>query len=227
MAQEKPKTAKLDPAMDVNRAARAGVVWHDVTQWGIEGRILPDQQRERWFDRLPASAKGEVTSNVWNLSRDSAGMMVRFETDSPSIHVQYKLMDDNLALPHMPATGVSGADLYARNAEGKWRWVQVAKPDKQEVTAEIIRGLAPGMREAARAASFGLGADHAVVGLVFVADQLATPVTVLVPIGAEERNRVLRASPDTEVVDHPRHRIEGAPRISPDVGPLGLASTRV
>ena len=165
MAQEKPKTAKLDPAMDVNRAARAGVVWHDVTQWGIEGRILPDQQRERWFDRLPASAKGEVTSKVWNLSRDSAGMMVRFETDSPSIHVQYKLMDDNLALPHMPATGVSGADLYARNAEGKWRWVQVAKPDKQEVTAEIIRGLAPGMREYALYLPLYNGVDALSIGV--------------------------------------------------------------
>lgn len=146
-AQERPSTAKLDPAMDVNRRSAAGVAWHDVTAWGVEGRILPDQSRERWFDRLPASAKGSVTSNVWNLSRDSAGMMVRFETDSPSIHVQYQLLDDNLAMPHMPATGVSGVDLYARDEHGTWRWVQVARPATQSVTAELIKGLAPGYRE--------------------------------------------------------------------------------
>lgn len=146
-AQERPSTAKLDPAMDVNRRSAAGVAWHDVTAWGVEGRILPDQARERWFDRLPASAKGSVTSNVWNLSRDSAGMMVRFETDSPSIHVQYQLLDDSLAMPHMPATGVSGVDLYARDAHGTWRWVQVARPATQSVTAELIKGLAPGYRE--------------------------------------------------------------------------------
>jgi len=146
-AQEKPQTAKLDPAMDVNRRANASYQWHDITEWGVEGRILPDQKRERWFDRLPASAQGEVTSNVWNLSRDSTGMMVRFETNSPSIHVHYKLMDDSLGLPHMPATGVSGVDLYARDTDGKWKWVQVAKPATQEVMAELIKGLAPGSRE--------------------------------------------------------------------------------
>ncbi len=165
IAQEKPKTAKLDPAMDVNRAASTGVVWHDVTQWGVEGRILPDQQRERWFDRLPVSAKGEVTSNVWNLSRDSAGMMVRFETDSSSIHVKYKLMDGNLAMPHMPATGVSGVDLYARDPAGKWRWVQVVKPAEQEITAEIIKGLAPGKREYALYLPLYNGVDALSVGV--------------------------------------------------------------
>ncbi len=50
-------------------------------------------------------------------------------------------------MPHMPATGVSGVDLYARDSAGKWRWVQVTKPDKQEVRAEIIKDLAPGFRE--------------------------------------------------------------------------------
>jgi hypothetical protein len=74
-------------------------------------------------------------------------MMVRFETDSPSIHVHYQLMDGNLAMPHMPATGVSGVDLYARDADGVWRWVQVARPASQEVMAELINGLAPGERE--------------------------------------------------------------------------------
>ncbi len=138
-----PSTAKLDPAMDVNKAAANNLSWHDVTQWGVEGRILPDQERTSWFDRLPASANGKVTSNVWNLSRDSAGMMVRFKTNSPSIHVQYKLTKANIAMPHMPATGVSGVDLYARDTDGKWKWVQVTKPAAQEVKAEIIKGLAP------------------------------------------------------------------------------------
>ncbi len=118
-----------------------------MTQWGLEGRILPDQERTSWFDRLPASANGKVTSNVWSLSRDSAGMMVRFKTNSPSIHVHYKLTKANLAMPHMPATGVSGIDLYARDTDGKWKWVQVTRPAAQEVKAEIIKGLAPGERE--------------------------------------------------------------------------------
>ncbi|MEZ6135707.1 MAG: SGNH/GDSL hydrolase family protein [Pirellulaceae bacterium] len=148
LAQEaKPKRAELDPALAVNPSAADGLQWHDVTGWGVEGRILPDQERFRWFDRLPSSAKGSVTSNVWNLSRDSAGMMVRFKTDATAIHVHYKLLDGNLAMPHMPATGVSGVDLYARDQNGKWRWVQVTKPAAQEIKAQIINGLAPGFRE--------------------------------------------------------------------------------
>lgn len=147
VAQEAPPVSKLDPAMGVNKAADANLEWHDITSWGVEGRILPEQHRERWFDRFPSSAKETVTPNVWNLSRDSAGMMVRFKTDATAISVHYNLMKDKLALPHMPATGVSGVDLYARNDESKWKWVQVTKPATQEIKAEIISGLAPGFRE--------------------------------------------------------------------------------
>lgn len=133
--------------MGVNKAAAENLDWHDVTQWGVEGRILPDQERKRWFDRLPASAEGKVTSAVWSLSRDSSGMMVRFKTDASAIHVHYKVAKPGLGMPHMPATGVSGVDLYARDTDGKWKWVQVTKPATQEVKAEIIKGLAPGERE--------------------------------------------------------------------------------
>ncbi|MFG0262213.1 MAG: SGNH/GDSL hydrolase family protein [Novipirellula sp. JB048] len=137
----------LDPEMEARKKTVDGLDWYDVTQWGVEGRILPDQERQQWFDRFPASAQGSVTKNVWNLSRDSAGMMVRFKTDASSIHVHYKLKKGNLAMPHMPATGVSGVDLYARDQQGRWRWVQVTRPKSQEVKTEMIGGLAAGERE--------------------------------------------------------------------------------
>jgi len=134
-------------AVSESAPAQDELAWHDITTWGVEGRILPDQPRARWFDRFPASAEGKVTANVWNLSRDSAGMMVRFQTDSPNIHVHYELRSDRLAMPHMPATGVSGVDLYARDAHGKWKWVQVSRPASKELNTLLIGGLAPGKRE--------------------------------------------------------------------------------
>jgi hypothetical protein len=146
-AQPAPDVAALDPAMAASATVEGGVAWYDVTQWGVEGRILPDQPRERWFDRFPATAQASVTPNVWNLSRDSAGMMVRFQTDATAIHVHYQLRSNRLAMPHMPATGVSGVDLYARDADGQWKWVQVSRPAAQEVKTELISGLKPGFRE--------------------------------------------------------------------------------
>lgn len=155
----------IDPEMAEKPPAGKNVQWHDVTQQNIEGRILPEEPRERWFDRFPASANGKVTKNVWNLSRDSAGMLVRFKTDSTAIHVHYKLRDSGLAMPHMPATGVSGVDLYARDPEGRWRWVQVSRPTKQLVSSKLIDGLAPGSREYALYLPLYNGIDFLHVGV--------------------------------------------------------------
>lgn len=148
-AEAKPEIGSLDPEMAAKEQAADGLQWHDVTQWGlnIDGRILPDESRERWFDRFPIAAKETVTSAVWNLSRHSAGMAVRFRTDATAIHVNYKLLSNRIDMPHMPATGVSGVDLYAKDTDGKWKWVQVTRPNTQEVKAELVSGLKPGSRE--------------------------------------------------------------------------------
>jgi hypothetical protein len=121
--------------------------WHDVTEWGVEGRSFVDQPRFGWFDRLPKSAQGKVTDKVWGLSRDSSGMVVHFKTNSPAIWAHYKLRTATMASPNMTAIGASGLDLYARDEAGKWRWAGVAKPDKQEVRQPILSDLAPGERE--------------------------------------------------------------------------------
>ena len=159
------ETTRLDPALAANPAAATNLVWHDVTTWGVEGRAWTGQERLRWFDRFPAAAEKTVTSKVWNLSRDSAGMMVRFKTDATAIYVHYQLHKPGLALSNMPATGVSGVDLYARNASGQWRWVQVTKPETQEVRAEIIKNLAPGLREYAAYLPLYNGVDSLEIGV--------------------------------------------------------------
>lgn len=139
--------------------------WHDVTKWGVEGRAWGDLDRLRWFDRMPAAAAGRVTAAVWGLSRDSAGMMVRFKTDAKEIWANYVLRTDRIAMPHMPATGVSGLDLYARDDQGKWRWVSVTKPDKKEVHQKIIDDLAPGSREYAAYLPLYNGVDSLEIGV--------------------------------------------------------------
>lgn len=122
-----------------SQAAQESLVWHNVSSWGVEGKGWSDT--ERCYDRLPARAKGKVRDAVWTLSRHSAGMLVRFETDAASIHVRYSLLSSSLALPHMPATGVSGVDLYARDEDGKDRWLGVAFPTAQQVNVRLASGI--------------------------------------------------------------------------------------
>ena len=146
LAQTKPTAAAQ------TTAARPAPVepklsWHDVTTWGVEGRAFGDLKRARWFDRFPAIADGKVTPAVWNLSRDSAGMMVRFKTDSAIIWADYTLFRERLNGVNMTPIGASGLDLYARDDTGHWRWVGVARPEKKEVRVELINSLAPGLRE--------------------------------------------------------------------------------
>ncbi|MEO6594806.1 MAG: SGNH/GDSL hydrolase N-terminal domain-containing protein, partial [Planctomycetota bacterium] len=116
-------------------ATRDELTWTDVVDWPIEGRAFAD--RKAPYDRLPARAEGVVRAEVWKLSRDSAGMLVRLQTKSPELHVRYRLSSDRLAMPHMPATGVSGADLYGHDGK-RWRWIEVARPAAQDVTARLF-----------------------------------------------------------------------------------------
>lgn len=86
----------------------------------IEGQAWPEEMKNR-YDRLPARAEKLVRDQVWNLSMQSAGLMIRFRANSGEIKIRYQA-GGKLALPHMPSTGVSGVDLYAVSNDGEWRW---------------------------------------------------------------------------------------------------------
>ena len=75
------------------------------------------------YDRFPASAEKDIRAAVWNLSRNSAGQYIGFKTNSSSVTVRY-VVKGAQSMPHMPATGVSGVDLYAKDVEGNWRWAK-------------------------------------------------------------------------------------------------------
>ncbi|MDP4250759.1 MAG: SGNH/GDSL hydrolase family protein [Bacteroidota bacterium] len=86
----------------------------------LEGQAWPHEGKS-FYDRLPAKAEPSVRHAVWELSRNSAGLKLRFITDADEIIVKYKVTG-SLQMPHMPATGVSGVDLYIKTIDGKWLW---------------------------------------------------------------------------------------------------------
>ena len=138
-AQNTTAPPQNPPAAPQQAAPEPKVDWTDVVGWRVEGRAFAD--RAAPYDRLPAAAEQTVRKEVWDLSRQSAGMAVRFRTDSPAVHVRYTLTKAQLEMRHMPATGVSGVDLYGRDEEGRWRWVAVSMPAKQQVQATLVKDL--------------------------------------------------------------------------------------
>ena len=107
---------------------------------GLEGRGWEDVAAP--YHRLPARAQEVVRGPVWHLATQTSGMFVTFKAATPALRFEVDLSEERLALPHMPATGVSGVDLYAREADGPWRWVFCSRPGSQSYAAEV-KGLSP------------------------------------------------------------------------------------
>jgi hypothetical protein len=121
------------------------LTWTDIREFGVEGRGWTETKD--FYDRLPAKAEGVVRPVVWDLSRDSSGLCVRFTTDATEIHARWTVKRDRLAFRVMTATGTSGLDLYAR-VDGRWRWIGAGHPTQVPTnTAELARDLEPGSRE--------------------------------------------------------------------------------
>lgn len=132
-----PSRSRTDPG-DSTR-------WYDIQLLGVEGQGWDDTKAP--FDRLPARAEGVVRDPVWGLSRHSAGLCVRFETDAPTIKARWTLTSDRLDMPHMPATGVSGLDLYARVGD-RWQWLGYGRPEQAPTNTDTLAsGIEGGPRE--------------------------------------------------------------------------------
>jgi hypothetical protein len=120
------------------------ILWSDIRQFGVEGRGWTNTQS--FYDRLPAKAEGVVRQPVWDLSRNSAGICVRFVTDATTIRARWALTDSWLYAPNLTAIGKSGLDLYVKTEPG-WHWLAVGQPTAQTNEVTLAKDLIPGKRE--------------------------------------------------------------------------------
>lgn len=117
---------KLDPNFALEKS-EDGLQWYDIRAFGVEGRAYDDTKS--FYDRWPARAEGVVPAPVWELGLRSAGMYTRFVTNADRISARWSLRHANLAMNHMPASGVSGLDLYGL-VDGHWRFAGTGIPSK-------------------------------------------------------------------------------------------------
>jgi lysophospholipase L1-like esterase len=79
---------------------------------------LPWFAKEREYCRLPLDTLEKQSDGVRTLAWNTAGVQVRFRSNSNKISLQVKLHSANL-MSHMPATGQSGFDLYVGTGNKK------------------------------------------------------------------------------------------------------------
>lgn len=92
----------------------------------LEGTAFPDSLKQNRYHRLPAYAQKLVREPVWELSKSSAGLSIRFKTNSKIIKAKWEVVND-LKMDHMPETGIKGIDLYYKNGKG-WQYVNTGRP---------------------------------------------------------------------------------------------------
>jgi len=100
------------------------ITYHGRQHFLIEGTAISDSLKESPYDRLPISYKEKVREPIWDLSKASAGITVRFHSNSTSINLKWTVLND-LDMSHMAATGIKGIDLYTKY-NNKWRYVTTA-----------------------------------------------------------------------------------------------------
>ena len=92
----------------------------------LEGTDIPASLKENMYDRLPASYKEIVRESVWDLSKNSAGLSIRFLSNSSVITAKWELLN-NISMDHMPDTGIKGVDLYYKN-NNEWQYINTGRP---------------------------------------------------------------------------------------------------
>ena len=119
--------ADFDPRMAVERSVVTnGVRWIDGRDLPTEGRVFTDIEKP--YDRLPANVTTNVNRGVRAMKHHTAGMQFRFVTDSRKLNFKWVPCNRDLAMDHMPSTGVSGIDVYRFDkAVGKWRYVSTGR----------------------------------------------------------------------------------------------------
>lgn len=120
------------------------LTYYDASRFPLLGKATQDTGAR--YERLPDSLKNISRPPLWNLSRNSAGMAIRFRSNSTQIAAMWETLSNN-HMNHMTDVGVKGLDLYCWENNGSWRFVNSARPTGKKNQATIIANMQPKERE--------------------------------------------------------------------------------
>lgn len=122
-----------------------GQVFHDASNFLLLGKISEDT--ETLYERLPMSLKDKTRPPVWHLGKNTAGLAIRFSSNTSSIVLEWT-PSSNYSMDHMTDVAVKGLDLYAWD-KGKWVYVNSARPQGKDsrFRYEVISNMSAVSRE--------------------------------------------------------------------------------
>jgi len=126
-----------------SQQAQSPIQYHTIENLSILGRAFPNQTI---YQRFPDSLASFLRVPVWQLSKNSTGLAIYFETNSKQISAKWKT-GATTSFPHVANTLVKGLDLYALDHD-QWYYVGIGKPNQavyQE--ASIIKDLDGSLRQ--------------------------------------------------------------------------------
>ncbi len=125
-------------------SAISQITWHDAASLPIYGKAT--EQTLTRYERLPTSLENNIRQHLWDLGRNSAGLALRFRSNSTGIHVKWETRN-NLRMNHMTPTGICGLDLYILQDDNTWAFAGNGRPDAKFTEAAIVKNMTPEERE--------------------------------------------------------------------------------
>ena len=141
----KLKFAFLTLTMFMGAFAHAqNIVYTDAKEFPLYGKISAETNER--YERLPSELENVSRKDVWRLGQNSAGLYIRFRSNTTSMRIKWQSTFDN-EQNHMTDLGTRGLDLYA-HVDGEWRAVAPVRPTRKGVNEwTIIRNMLPEYRE--------------------------------------------------------------------------------
>lgn len=123
--------------------AGAQIVYHDASAFPLLGKAT--EATATRYERLPDSLQHISRKPLWDLGRHSAGLAVRFRSNSTCITARWEVRD-NRSMNHMTPTGIKGLDLYCLQ-DGEWIFAGSGRPQGKVNKATIVKNMLPQERE--------------------------------------------------------------------------------
>ena len=109
-----------------------------------QGILQPNSFRKYPFQRFPEKYKNDLRKEVWDLSKNSAGVTINFISNTSNLTARWTLKNQ-FKMHHMTDVGISGIDLYQKK-NNEWYFLNSGIPTNLNNEENLFKGLQKQLR---------------------------------------------------------------------------------